>query len=250
MNAIGPSCPIEVRRASMIHRWDDLTFLHWSYPPDVVQRLLPDGLVVDTFDDRAWVALVPFRMEVRPARGPALPWISRFCETNVRTYATAPDGTRGVWFLSLDAARLPAVVTARSVYRLPYLWSSMTFDRTGDSVTYTSRRRWPGPRGASSSATIRVGERYEPEELGDLDHFLTARWRLYSPRRGGLRSALAEHAPWPLHRAELVHLDDELLEAGGLPAPAGDPICHWSPGVEVRIGIPGRVVDRRTERSS
>ena len=245
---VGPVCPIRVRRPSMIHRWDQLTFLHWSYDPEVVQRLLPDGLVVDTFDDRAWVALVPFVMEVRPPKGPALPWISRFCETNVRTYATAADGTRGVWFLSLDAARLPAVLTARSLYRLPYLWSAMTFDREDDVVTYTCRRRWPGPRGASSSVRIRIGEPFQPAELTDRDHFLTARWRLYSPRRGGPHAALAEHPPWPLHRVEVLDLDDELLRAGGLPEPEGEPLCHWSPGVEVRIGTPRRVPGRPAGR--
>ena len=80
-----PSCPVAVHRASMINRWDHLTFLHWPYRPEVIQRMLPPGLVVDTFDGRAWVGLVPFVMEVRPPRGPALPWISHFCETNVRT---------------------------------------------------------------------------------------------------------------------------------------------------------------------
>lgn len=238
---LGPTCPVEVHRASMIHRWDQLTFLHWDYDPDVVQRLLPEGLVVDTFEDRAWVGLVPFMMEVRAPRGPAVPWISHFCETNVRTYATAPDGTRGVWFLSLDAARLAAVATARTTYRLPYYWSEMSLDRTDDTLTYSCRRRWPGPRGAKSFVKVRVGDPFAPEELGDLDHYLTARWRLYSDRRKGLRYALAEHAPWPLHRVDLLDLDDELVAATGLPTPVGEPICHWSPGVEVRIGMPHKV---------
>ncbi len=225
----------------MIHRWDQLTFLHWSYDPTIVQQLLPEGLVVDTFDDRAWVGLVPFLMEVRPPKGPAVPWVSHFCETNVRTYATAPDGTRGVWFLSLDAARLAAVVVARTAYRLPYYWSKMTIDQIDDTLAYSTRRRWPGPRGASSFIKVHVGDPYAPDELGDLDHFLTARWRLYSERRRGLRSALAEHAPWPLHHVDLLDIDDELIQAAGLPTPNGDPICHWSPGVEVRIGLPHNV---------
>ncbi|MEO6629581.1 MAG: DUF2071 domain-containing protein [Aquihabitans sp.] len=234
-------CPVEVHRASMIHRWDQLTFLHWEYDPAVVQELLPEGLVVDTFNGRAWVGLVPFLMEVRPPRGPAIPWISHFCETNVRTYATAPDGTRGVWFLSLDAARLASVATARTTYRLPYFWSAMTLDRSDDVMTYSCERRWPGPRGAKSLVQVRIGEPYGPEELSDLDHYLTARWRLYSARRRGLRYALDEHAPWPLHRVELLDIDDELMVAAGLPTPSGEPICHWSPGVEVRIGLPHKV---------
>jgi uncharacterized protein YqjF (DUF2071 family) len=152
---VSPDCPYEVTRPTMIHQWNQLTFLHWSYEPDIVQRLLPQGLTVDTFDDRAWVGLVPFLMVVRPPAGPGVPWLSYFCETNVRTYAVAPDGTRGVWFLSLDAARLPAVVTARTAYALPYFWSSMSFERAEDSVTYSCRRRWPGPRGAASRVRVR-----------------------------------------------------------------------------------------------
>lgn len=50
-----------------------------------------------------------------------------------------------------------------------------------------------------------------------------------------------DHAPWPLHRAEVVDCDDSLVTAAGLPAPAGEPLALWSPGVEVRIGRPHRL---------
>ena len=39
--------------------------------------------------------------------------------------------------------------------------------------------------------------------------FLTARWGLISASRSGrLRYAPVDHGPWPLHSAELLHLDD------------------------------------------
>ena len=42
---------------------------------------------------------------------PAVPWLSAFPELNVRTYVSPRDGKRGVYFFSLDAARLLAVLT-------------------------------------------------------------------------------------------------------------------------------------------
>ena len=133
------------------------------------------------------------------------------------------------------------MVTARTTYRLPYFWSHMRLANEAATYSYTCRRRWPGPTGASSTVRVKVGEAYQPGELTEFDHYLTARWRLYSARRTGLRYALAQHDPWPLHRAEVLDFDDELITAAGLPSPQGDPIVHWSPGTEVRIGFPHKI---------
>ena len=156
----------------------------------------------------------------------------------MRTYVTGPDGSTGVWFLSLDASRLGAVVVARTTYHLPYYWSRMRVSQMGPVISYASRRRLPGPGGARFQAAVEIGDPYLPGEASDLEHWLTARWRLYSSTPDGLRHALADHPPWPLHHAQLLHLDEDLVTAVGLPAPVGPPLVHWSPGVEVRIGLP------------
>jgi uncharacterized protein YqjF (DUF2071 family) len=36
-------------------------------------------------------------------------------------------------------------------------------------------------------------------------------------------------------------LDDELVMAAGYPRPVGEPLVHYSPGVDVRIGLPHRI---------
>lgn len=238
---LGPECPTPVARASMVQWWEQLTFLHWRYEPAEVQRLLPPGLEVEVHDGSAWVSLVPFFIRVGLPHVPPTPWVSRFEETNVRTYVRDAEGKRGVWFFSLDAARLGAVLVARLGYRLPYVWARMSLEEDGDRFRYRARRRWPGPRGATSAVDVRVGEAYRPDELSSLDHFLTARWALYSTPRSGLRRAEAAHAPWPLHRVEVLRCDDELVAASGLAPPVGPPLAHWSRSVEVRIGWPRRV---------
>ena len=234
-------CPFEVRQPVMFHRWDRLTFLHWSYDVDRVQALLPDGLRVEPYDGRAWVGLVPFFMKVRLRGLPSVPWLLNFPETNVRTYVKDRNGNTGVWFFSLDASRLAAVVTARSTYRMPYFWSKMSVLKNGSAMEYESRRRRPGPRGAGSQVVVEISDVFAAEQLSDFDHYLTARFRLFGTWGGRLLTARAEHPPWILHRVSASHCDDDLVAAAGLPAPDGDPIVHWSPGADVRIGRPTRV---------
>jgi len=219
----------------MYHQWDHITFLHWSYPSSVVQRLLPPGLTVETADDQAWVGLTPFLMQgVRAPGIPAVPWLSRFPETNLRTYVTGPDGQSAIWFFSLDAARLAPVLAARATYGVPYFWSDMAVHVDGGVVRYQSRRRWPRP-GPRCQVVGRVGQPIPTDELTELDHFLTARHVLYTLITGRLAVAHAEHPPWPLARATLEGLDEDLLVTAGLPAPADPPLVHHSAGVPVRI---------------
>ena len=222
----------------MRQRWERLTFLHWPFEPAVVQRLLPGGLRADTFGGAAWVGLVPFFMRVSSGSGRRLPWAGDFCETNVRTYVRDGQGRRGIWFFSLDAARLPAVLTARASYRLPYFWARMNVSTGGPGISYTCQRLWPGPRAASSRVRVSVGARFDPGELGERDHFLTARWVLFSVSGERRRFARAQHPPWPLHRATAEDVDDGLVAAAGLPPPGTRPLVHYSPGVDVRIGLP------------
>ena len=241
--------------------WRDLTFIHVDYPPDVVQAMLPDDLSVDTWPDdrgneRAWVGLVPFEMVVGTPGGLRLPIVGTFPETNVRTYVRDGSGRPGVWFCSLEAGGLAATVAARVSYGLPYYWADMSIDRgrrePGSVWRYDSVRRWPRhrtPDGAlpSHHSVARIGDRIDDDAISPFEHFLTARWGLYSrfPSRDADRGvtlyAPVDHGRWPLHRAELLQLDDHLLSAAGLPQPEHEPVAHWTAGTEVRIGRPGRV---------
>jgi uncharacterized protein YqjF (DUF2071 family) len=233
-----------VRFPLMYQDWRWLTFLHWAYEPAVVRPLVPNPLELDTFDGAAWVGITPFLMEGLRAPGlPALPWLSRAPETNVRTYVRSPDGQRGIFFFSLDHARLPAVLFARAVYRLPYMWGSLDFRRRGSRVTYRGRRRVPGPE-ATYRIAVRAGAPFEDDELTDRDHFLTARWVLFTFYGSLLARSRVEHPRWPLQRATAVRLEQRLLSAAGLPEPTEEPLVHFSPGVSTRISAPRLHSDR------
>jgi uncharacterized protein len=226
--------PFRVERAVMRQTWNDLTFLHWPHDPALVRPLVPRELELDLFGGAAWVGLVPFLITgLTLPRWPALPWISRFPETNVRTYVLDRAGRRGVWFFSLDAARFAAVIGARTGYGLPYFWAKMRVEADSRRVWYRSRRRLL--RGHSDLA-IEKGD-FIPEQ-SERDVFLTARFRLYARWLGRIICARVEHPQWPLHAARVARLEDSLVRAAGLPEPQGDPLIHFAPRVDVRVGLP------------
>ncbi len=224
----------------MLQTWSTQTFLHWSYDPEIVRRLLPRGLEPDVFDGMAWISLTPFLLaNLRPPGVRPLPWISTSPETNVRTYVRGADGERAIWFFSLDIARLPAALGGRAAYLLPYMWARMTLEDDGKRVRYAGRRRWPR-RGASYDITVEPGTPYRDDELTELDHFLTARFVLYTFYGRFAAKASSEHAPWPLARARLTNLEVTLLVGAGLPKAEAEPLIHFSTGVDVRISRPYR----------
>ncbi|MFF3868327.1 YqjF family protein [Micromonospora sp. NPDC001898] len=235
---VDPAPDRAFRRAVLRQRWVDLAFLHWAVEPELVAPLLPAGTRPDTLDGVAHVGLIGFRMVgLGLGRGPGVPYLGTFWETNVRLYSVDDTGRRAVVFRSLDASRLVPVLVARATLRLPYLWSSMRLDRDGDLLTYRCRRRWPGPAGTTSRMVVRVGEPIT--DPTPLEHFVTARWALHTRAYGRTLRLPNWHPRWPLHRAELLHLDDELVTAAGLPAPAGPPVSVLhSPGVPVAFGPP------------
>ena len=227
---ISPFPPQPVRAPVMFQTWRSITFIHWRYDPALLTPLLPQGLDLDLYDSTAWITLTPFIVQnLRPPLVPALPWISHFPETNLRTYVRGPDGHRGIWFFSLDADRLLAVVGARASYRLPYKWARMEVVHEGNTFRYRSERH-----DAHADIVVEVGSNCSP---GELDHFLTARFRLFTVIAGRLAFAQAEHPPWQLCLASAARLDQTITDAAAL-SPRGAPILHYSWGVDVRIGRP------------
>lgn len=226
------------RRTVMRQTWAQLASFHWAYDPAVVQRWLPDGVYVDTFGGRAWVGLIPFEMQrIRLGPTPAVPHLGDFIEINVRTYVLDEFGRRAIWFGSLDIPRAVPVAVARAAFALPYCWSSCAHEVDGRRHRYTARRRWPrAAAGATTDIGFTVGGSIAPDDVTDLEHFLSARWALLTTRFGRVLSGPVHHPRWPLHRVTDVEIADELIEACGLPAPVGEPLGLYSPGVPVRIG--------------
>jgi len=216
-------------------RWGDLTFVHWPVNPESVADMYPPGTRPDVFaDGMTYVALVPFAMTgLGLGTAPAIPYFGSFLETDIWLYSIDDDGRHGVLMLSVETARLAVVPFAR-IAGFPFTWARMQMTRSGDRISYHSVRRRPRSR-LRCQLTIRVGEVVEPTPL---EVWLTARWgaHIRTPRRTWWISQ--EHEPWPLHAAEIIELDDDLLDASGV-RPAGTQLrALFSPGVRSHFGRP------------
>jgi uncharacterized protein len=226
--------PLPKRPWTVRQRWRDLLFAHWPLGPEEIASLLPADLQIDTFDQSAWVGVVPFWMDRIQLRGmPALPGVRQFPELNLRTYVRERNTNRaGVYFFSLEGSNPLAVALARTVFHLPYHWARMSVrTRREREFTYQSERLLSARpvrfrahyRGLGKLSTL------EPSRPGTLEHFLTERYCFFtSNRRGQLLSGDIHHTPWPLEAAEAEIELNDLPGAYGIHLPPVPPVLHYS----------------------
>jgi uncharacterized protein YqjF (DUF2071 family) len=218
--------------------WSELLFAHWQVDPDAVAALLPVGVDLDTRDGKAWVGVVPFLMsDVAPRYCPALPGLSRFLELNVRTYVTI-GGKPGVWFFSLDAANRIAVRIARTTFNLPYMDASMSMRRDNEgTTTYQSLRTHRGEPLAEFDADYTRSGDFERATPGSLEHWLTARYCLYSAnRKGCLFRGEIDHPPWSLAPATYTERTNTMCNGLGFSF-EGEPHLLLAKPVDVQAWV-------------
>ena len=227
--------------------WTDAVFLHWRIPGPVAASFMPPGVVPDSFDGSDWVGLIGFRMlGAGLGRGPGIPYFGSFNEINVRLYSREPDGTRGVVFRSLDASRLAVVLAARAA-GIPYVWSRTSFRDAFNSGGPVRPAVGAAPKTAGYSVRrFRGGARSDFAVVPELDVeatdplsiHLTARFGLHSRFRGSTLYVPNTHSAWPLYRAQLTCLEDQLVRAAGIEVSGPPESVLCSPGVRTQFGRP------------
>jgi uncharacterized protein YqjF (DUF2071 family) len=227
----------------MAQTWHDLLFAHWPIAATTLRPRIPAQLEIDIFEGQAWLAVIPFRMSGVRLRGtPAMPWLSRFPELNLRTYVTM-GGKPGVWFFSLDAGNPLAVAIARAWFHLPYFRAQMLCEERDGWIHYRSERTHRrAPSGLLEARYRPAGEVYSAKPA-TLEHFLTERYCLYTAdARGRIIRGEIHHPPWPLQLAEASFGQNTIAEASRFSLPnLASPLLHFSRRQDVTVWRPHRV---------
>jgi uncharacterized protein YqjF (DUF2071 family) len=226
----------------MTQRWNDLLFLHYAVPPEVLRPLVPAELTLDIYRQRAWISVTPFWINhLRPPGVPSLPWVSHFWEVNVRTYVSR-DGKPGVYFFSLDASNLSAVWGARMFYRLPYWHSSMKVKgQGGPRIEYASKRQH-GPKPAELRCCYGPSSSPFHAHPGSIEHFLSERYCLYAFSRKRLYRGEIHHLPWDLQEVTVEVTENTMAQTAGIPLPAQPELAYFSRELKVLVWAPERLL--------
>lgn len=215
---------LPAKRWSYYQEWNHAIFLHWEVPYDALRRLVPEKLMIDTFEGKYYISLVAFSMQkIRPAYFPAVSLISDFHEINVRTYVEM-DGKKGVYFINIEAEKELSVFIARSLSKLPYEKSII-------------KRKDYSYRSVNASKRFKLNVQYDVKEpilkKTPLERWLTEQYCLYLNEGKDLYRFDVHHAPWPLRHVEIKKLDLQYKFDGINLSDMPYKMAHYSDGVKV-----------------
>ena len=209
--------------ALLAAHWQNPALLSWAIADAALEPLLPPGLAIDRWQDRAYISLVGLVFDrVRVLGIPALP--RRYGEVNLRFYVRRPnagsDPAPGVVFIRQTVPHRLTAYLARRVYGEPFAVRPVRCQAaaTGDAAGAGRRRvayswhsggQWHTFRAATDAAPARA-------RAGSLEEFLTARYWGYNGKPGRRARAYRLSRPeWTLQRATAWELDADLAAEYG-----------------------------------
>ncbi|SFA84074.1 hypothetical protein SAMN04488072_102246 [Lentibacillus halodurans] len=199
-------CPLPQDPWIMMQQWDHLLFIHRPIQPHVLEEYLPQGLVLDTFNSKAWISIIPFKVsKIRLRKMPLFPFIGSFLQINVRTYVKR-NGIKGVYFFSVDENQLLMILGSK-VATLPSYYADMSMKRRNGYICVDSERRGK-TAGILRARYEPTGEFFHPEK-GSLEYWLIERYFLWTYRNGSLYRGVIHHKQWTVKKAA-VNMEQSL----------------------------------------
>lgn len=187
--------------AFLTARWEDLVFLNYACPREILEPLVPAGTELDLWEGEALVSLVGLMFRDTRVRGFAIPGHRTFEEVNLRFYVrgSGPDGEirRAVVFIREVVPRRAVATVARVVYNEPYVSARMSHDialdeSSGGTIAY----EWVTRHGTFAIAADASGPA-TPTPPGSETEFVTEHYWGYTRQRDGRTLEYrVEHPVW------------------------------------------------------
>jgi uncharacterized protein YqjF (DUF2071 family) len=180
--------------------WRDLVMLNYAVDPELLNRNVPPGTLLDSFDGKTYVSLVGFRFFNTKLFGALhVPFHVDFLEANLRFYVRrrkGDDDRRGVVFISEIVPKHAIAAVARLVYGENYTCLPMKHRINTKGLKRTVEYQWK-IRGQWCALFAEGANLPAQPQSGSLEQFITEHYWGYSAQRtGGSLEYHVSHVPW------------------------------------------------------
>jgi uncharacterized protein len=199
--------------------WRDLLMLNYRVDPACLQKYVPFGTELDSFDGKTFVSLVGFRfcrtklLDVLP-----IPFHAEFEEINLRFYVKRREGDevrRGVVFIAEIVPKRAIALTARWFYGENYVCRPMAHSLRLTNANFEVEYSW---RSANQDCKLRAQaeERSSLPSEGSLEQFITEHYWGYSLHRDGSTVEYhVSHVPWKVWNASHAEFSGDTRDLYG-----------------------------------
>ncbi|HXX43244.1 MAG TPA: DUF2071 domain-containing protein [Candidatus Acidoferrales bacterium] len=194
------SSPRPGERVFLSAEWRNLVMLNYEVAPSLLQRYVPAGTELDSFERRTFISLVGFRfLRTKLFGAVSIPFHANFDEVNLRFYVRREIGgdvRRGVVFIREIVPRAAIALVARLVYGEKYSAFPMRHSIKAAGSNGVVRYEWRLD-GQWCGIEAQLSGYPAPAREGSLEQFITEHYWGYSATRG--RGALeyhVSHVPW------------------------------------------------------
>jgi len=199
--------------------WRNLLMLNYSVSRELLERYVPKGTELDSFDGRFFVSLVGFQfLSTRLAGRFSIPFHTTFDEVNLRFYVRRRDSgedRRGVVFIKEIVPRFAIARIARYLYGEKYsalpMRREIRLTDSGARVSYGWKLRgaWCAISAESSGAWKLPAE-------GSFEQFITEHYWGYAAQESAeCVEYRVAHPSWRVRRAKVGRLEGNVPELYG-----------------------------------
>jgi uncharacterized protein len=156
--------------------WRKLIMANYVISPKLLEPYLPEGTVLELYEDRCYVSLVGFLFQDTKIKSIAIPFHRTFEEVNLRFYVQHTTATgerrRGVVFISELVPRFALSLVANTVYGENYATMSMRHEWNEMETEHVVAYRWRH-RSRWNELKVTAGLQEEAIEAGSAEEFFT-----------------------------------------------------------------------------
>jgi uncharacterized protein len=205
------------QRTFLTAEWKNLVMLNYAVDSSLLERFVPAGTELDSFEGTTYLSLVGFEFNRTSVLGCPVPFHQAFEEVNLRFYVRR-SSKRGVVFIREFVPKYAVAAVARLAFNENYVCVPMSHRIIGDTEDNVVEAEYAWGSGPDR-CLMRIetkGSDFLPAE-GSESQFITEHYWGYAVQsRGGCLEYEVKHAPWSIKTAKCAEFSGDLAAYYGV----------------------------------